>query len=51
MARYGFALPSPTRTSTRDARPRSAGMRMKLVRLSQPQLACVGASESGTRRR
>src|SRR4051812_8341166 len=43
MARYGLAEPSPTRISTRVARPRSAGTRMNDVRLSQPQLTRVGA--------
>ena len=32
-------------------RPRSGGMRTNALRLSQPQFACVGASESGTIRR
>ena len=51
MARYGLAPPSPTRISIRVAPPRSGGMRMKVARLSQPQFACVGASESGWMRR
>ena len=35
----------------RVASPRSGGMRINVVRLSQPQFACVGASESGCMRR
>ena len=51
MARYGFAAPSPTRISTRVAAPRSGGTRTNVERLSHPQLAWVGASESGWMRR
>ena len=47
MARYGFAEASPSRSSSRDARPRSGGMRTIADRLSRPQSISHGASVSG----
>ncbi len=50
MSRYGFAAPSPSRTSSRVPSPRSGGTRSIALRLSRPQLARYGASVSGPSR-
>ena len=50
MIRWAHADPSPVRISTRAREPRSLGTRQNEVRLSCPQLACVGARLSGRSR-
>ena len=50
MARYGLALASPSRSSIRDAMPRSGGMRTIALRLSRPQSISHGARVSGPNR-
>ena len=49
-ARYGLADASPSRSSIREARPRSGGMRSIALRLSSPQSISQGASVSGPNR-
>src|SRR5215469_6011341 len=50
MARYGFAVASPSLTSILDAGPRSGGTRTIALRLSRPQSISHGASVSGPNR-
>ena len=50
IARYGLPLASPSRSSIRAARPRSGGILIIALRLSNPQSISHGARVSGPKR-